>query len=116
MSEHNGTGIEYPTIELGGKSYVVKFTRGALLYRLSKGGANIADLGGPKSFSASIDVLHAVLGGQFSGTVEELAELVFGEGKIASVAQVIAEALGKVFPPTQVSAAGTADQPAAIVQ
>ena len=34
------TGVDYPTIELGGKMYTVKFTRG-LLYQLDKQGIKV---------------------------------------------------------------------------
>lgn len=95
----NGTGIVYPTIELGGKTYTVKFTRGGLLYRLSKSGTNIADLrNSPRYISTLIECLHAALFDQFGGTPIELAELVYDEDKISLVDQVVAEALKKVFP------------------
>lgn len=112
MSEINGTGIEYPKIELGGKVYTVKFTRGGILYRLNKNGTSLSDLGGAKSFATLIDVFHAALHGQFKGTAEELAELVVSEEKIATVDSVVAEALKKAFPPTQ-AAAVAADPEAA---
>lgn len=109
----NGTGIIYPVIELGGIKYTVKFSRGGILYRLSKSGTSLADLtGGSKNFSAVIDVLHAALFSQFQGSAEDLAELVMTEGKTAEVAQAIGEALKKVFPPTQVTAEVTTGTPA----
>ena len=37
----NGTGVDYPTIELGGKTYTVKFSRG-MLYRMHKQGVVFA--------------------------------------------------------------------------
>ena len=101
MSQTNGSGLQFPTLELGGVTYIVKFTRGGLLYRLNKAGASMADLGGQKSFAASIDLLHAALYGQFLGTPEELADLVLSEEKILQIGEVLGEALKKVFPPTQ---------------
>ncbi len=112
MGETNGTGIEYPTIELGGREYTVKFTRGGILYRLNKNGANLSDLGGSKSFATLVDVLHAALFGQFNGTTDELAELIVAEEKILAADHAVSEALKKVFPPTQ-SAAVAADSIAA---
>lgn len=104
------TGIIYPTIELGGTTYTVKFTRGGLLYRLEKSGTAIADCLNLASFAKAIDLLHAALWGQFKGTAEDLAEIVLNEGKIAAVSLVLTEALKKVSPPTQ-SAAAVAEAP-----
>ena len=112
MSQTNGSGLEFPTLELGGKMYIVKFTRGGLLYRLNKNGAEL-NLGGPKTISATVDLLYAALWNQFQGTPEDLADLVFGEEKMLLVGQVLGEALKKVFPPTPIPAAAPADQPAA---
>jgi hypothetical protein len=100
----NGTGIDYPTIELDGKMYTVKFTRGALLYRLSKSGSSLADLRTNKNFATLIDILHAGLYGQYDGTSLELAELISsGDDFVAKYKQmdeVISEAIKKAFPPT----------------
>lgn len=108
----NATGIEYPTLELGGKVYTVKFTRGGLMYRLNKAGTSMTALGSDRSFSAYIDILHAALFGQFDGSPEDLAEIVMDESKFTTVAEAINEAIKKVFPPTQAPADGTAGQPA----
>ena len=116
MSETNGTGIEYPTIELGGKLYIVKFTRGGIMYRLSKAGVDITTLGTARGFSSIIDMLHAALFGQYLGDAESLAELVINENKTSVVSNAINEALGKAFPPTQTTAAGAAEPAAAPVQ
>ncbi len=115
MANLNGTGIQYPTLELGGVTYTVKFSRGGILYRLSKSGTNLSDLraGSGKSFATVIDVLHAALFDQYMGDAESLAELVMSEDKIALASEVVSEALKKVFPPTPV-AAPPADQPAAV--
>ena len=112
MSETNGSGLSFPTLELGGKLYVVKFTRGGLLYRLNKNGAEL-NLGGPKSIAATIDLLYAALWNQFVGTEEQLADLVFTEDKMVLVGEILGDALKKVFPPTPTPAAVPADQPAA---
>lgn len=101
MENTNGTGITYPTLELGGKTYTVKFSRGGMLYRLSKTGTNLADLKGQKSFATLVDVLHAALFGQYQGTSEELADLLLSEGKAMAAGEAVSEALKKAFPPTQ---------------
>lgn len=112
MSDTNGTGIIYPTLELGGKTYIVKFSRGGILYRLSKSGTSLMDLtGGSKNFAAVIDVLHAALFSQFDGSQEDLAELVLAENKTAEVSAAIGEALKKVFPPTSAPAEAVGTQP-----
>lgn len=111
MSEHlNGTGVQYPTLTLGGHTYTLKFTRGAIMYRLSKTGSQIADLGTAKSFSTLMDLLHAALYGQYAGSVEDLAELVMAEQAIESVNVAIGEALKKAFPPTPPAAGVTAGE------
>lgn len=111
----NATGIEYPTLELGGKLYTVKFTRGGLMYRLNKAGTSLAALGSERSFSAYIDILHAALFGQYDGTPEDLAEIVMAEEKLPQLADAVNNAIKKAFPPSQAPAAGTAGLPAAPV-
>lgn len=101
----NGTGIEYPTIELGGVVYTVKFTRGGLLYDLSKSGSRISDLRTNKNLATLVDILHAGIFGQYIGSQKDLCELVYEEDKIKLVDEVISEALKKVFPPTSSAAA-----------
>lgn len=101
----NGTGITYPTIELGGKTYTVKFTRGGLLYRLSKQGVNLASLNSVNRFATLVDILFAGLYGQYEGTSEDLAELVLSENKSANMDDVIAEALKKVTPSSSAATA-----------
>ena len=112
MSQTNGSGLQFPTLDLGGKTYIVKFTRGGLLYRLNKAGANLGDLGGPKSLAMYIDLLHAALWDQYDGAPDQLADLIFSEDKMSLVGEVVNEALKKVFPPPT-PAAAPADQPAA---
>lgn len=103
------TGIEYPTIDLQGVAFTLKFTRGGLLYRLSKTGTQLSDMraGGTRSFSALIEVLHAALYGQFIGTCDQLAEIVHeaGREKILEARIAIDAALGKVFPSTMAATA-----------
>ncbi len=96
----NGTGIEFPTLELGGKTYTIKFTRGGFVYRLSKSGTDLNSLVKGRNFAAVMDVLFAALYGQFHGTVEDLAELVLVESKTAEVGLIVRDAIKKVFPPT----------------
>ncbi len=112
MSEQ--TGISYPTITLGGVEYTIKFTRGALFYRLSKAGVDLADLANSKGFATMIDVLQVVITPTFHGDAEALADLVLTEGKSLDVGEGIRAALGKAFPPTQETAAQAAGTPAAI--
>lgn len=76
----NGSGVEYPKVELGGVTYEVKFTRG-LIYRMDKAGISFTPrfLNQGKqvqlSFSNLIDVLRMAI--SFPGTAEELAELAY---------------------------------------
>lgn len=109
MADQILTGGDFPTIELQGATFTLRFTRGGLLYRLSKSGTNIADMraGGTKSFSAVVEVLHAALYGQFSGTPDQLADIVMdgGQEKIREARIAIDLALGKVFPSTLATAA-----------
>jgi hypothetical protein len=114
MNEVNGTGIEYPEIELGGKKYVLKLTRGALVYRISKSGSNLTDIyqPGQKAIAAVIDILHCLIKDEFGGTAEQLAELVWENGtdKIREVGNAVRIAVGKVFPPTQAAPVAAGDQ------
>lgn len=112
----NESNIEYPTLSLGGVDYIVKFTRGAMIYRVAKSGANFAHLYGAdpaKRLAAVIDCLHAALFEQFTGTPDQLAELVIGENKIAEATTALLMTMGKVFPPTQAAAAAEGEKPQA---
>ena len=116
MNQLDTTGIDYPTLELGGVVFTLKFTRAALLYRLSKKDVRIADINGPppKNLAAVVDVLHAALFGQFEGTPEQLLELVMAEDKMRAARAAIDAAMGKVFPSpmaTPATAAGEAKTP-----
>lgn len=116
MSETNGSGIQYPTLELGGKTYVVKFTRGALLYRLGRKGLSFEHLMNGANFATIIDFLHAALSGQYQGTEEDLADVVLNEGKTLEVGAALAEAVKKASPSDPNPAAEPAGQPAPPVQ
>ena len=111
---YNGTGIDYPRLTLGGVEYELKFTRGALLYRISRRGISVSTLRDPeRRIAAGVDILHAIIGDQFGGTPEQLADLVFTEEKFAEVIQAVTVAVGKVFPPKAEpaqAAAGAAPQ------
>ncbi len=100
MEPLNGTGVDYPTIELGGTKYTVKFSRG-MLYRMGKQGVNFAPQFANNAvsmpFAQVVDVLHIATG--FAGTHEELAELVFDKRNEAVTA--LMSAWGKAFPPPQ---------------
>lgn len=105
----NGTGIIYPTIELGGVTYELKFTRGALFYRLSRLGVDLGTAFTNITFSVRVDILHSIIAGtgpgKYAGTTEELADLVLTENKSKEVVELLLAALGKVFPPTQAAQA-----------
>lgn len=78
MDEKLATGAEYPTIELGGVTYEVKFTR-STLYRMGKAGIRFA----PQvtsgliqmPFHEIVDALALCIG--WTGTADELAELCY---------------------------------------
>ncbi|MGC2152632.1 MAG: hypothetical protein WA618_11350 [Terriglobales bacterium] len=115
MNEQKVTGVEYPTITLGGVKYLLRFTRGALLFRLSEMGVRLADRTDPiKSVATITKILSACLEPRFAGTFEELTELLLEEGKMREAGVVINDALGKVFPPTQVPAAAGAEAKPAV--
>jgi hypothetical protein len=98
--EENGTGVEYPTIELGGKVYTVKFSR-KMLYRMGKQNVSFSPTFSSGSvsmpFAQVVDVLH--LATEFPGTQDDLAELVFDKRNEAVTA--LMGAWGKAFPPAQ---------------
>lgn len=116
----NGTGIIYPTIELEGKTYELKVTRGALLYRLSKAGVNIADIqrGDFRSYSAVMDVLFAMIQDQGSpfANAEMLAVHVqeLGSDKVREIGNAVRAAVGKAFPPATPAAPAEANKQPAI--
>jgi hypothetical protein len=118
-----GTGIEYPTIEIAGKRYTVKFSRGAL-YRLDKAGFDLRELGpsiqrwfpnggrdGNVRLSVLFDVLHSAIAEQLPTGMNamELCELALpmdspGEEtqkRVVEIATAIIQALIKMAPPAQ---------------
>jgi hypothetical protein len=101
MENSNGTGIEYPTLELGGKTYTIKFS-GSALYRLEKNRVEIAfekaaNGGAALKLTQMVDILHPMI--NFPGAHDELAELVFPVRQEALNAILLA--LGKAFPPAE---------------
>jgi hypothetical protein len=98
MDETKAPG-EFPEIELGGKKYTVKFTRG-MLYRLDKMGIQFSPRFTPQgstcTLSNIIDVLHVVIG--FEGSHEELAELAYDQRN--DIHAKLVEAWGKVVLPS----------------
>lgn len=75
------TGATYPTVELGGVLYEVKFTR-SMIYRMDKAGIKFSPefidggKGGVKlSFSNLVDVLKVAI--DFPGTADELSEMAY---------------------------------------
>lgn len=98
----SGSGIDFPTLELGGITYTIKFTRATILYRLSRAGVSFTDLQKrDRRFAALHDILFAAIQDQYEGTVESLVELIYAEGKGRLVDAAVAAAIKKVFPPTQ---------------
>ena len=98
------TGNEYPTIELGGVVYTLKFRRGDFAFRLSDKGVNMFDRLDPiKNLAANVKILHMLLVPQFPGSHEDLAEILIEEKKVVAAAQIINVAVGKVFPSPEVT-------------
>ncbi len=117
MSTSNGTGIDYPTIELGGVTYTLKFTRGDFAFRLSDNGINMFDRVNPtKNLAANVKILHMFLTPQFPGTYSDLAEFLIDEKKVLEAATVINAAMGKVFPLPTVAATVTGEKPSGLTQ
>ena len=99
MSELMQTGIEYPTITLGGVAYELRLSRHVLAFRLSKRGLTLADLrSGARQLSALYEVLHAMISDRYLGSVEDLVELVASEEKQRAVDQAVAAVIKKAFP------------------
>lgn len=112
----NGSGIDYPKVTLAGVAHEVKFTRGALLYRLSKTGTDLAQLGtalnrNRLTFAQVIDLFAAAVGWEPT----DAADAIMSENKLAEVTTAVIEALGKAFPPTT-PAPAAADSAAPPVQ
>lgn len=122
-----GSGIVYPTVEIAGRKYTVRFSRVAL-YRLDRAGFDIRTLAGeiqrwlPREtttghregyvrLSVLFDVLHSAVSDQLptGTTAEQLVEMALPHDmppeevpkKTAEYATAIILALGKMRPPTQ---------------
>jgi hypothetical protein len=95
----NGSGVSYPTVELGGVRYEVKFTR-ATMYRLDKEGIvfnpQFARSSATLKFSTIVDTLKLCIA--FDGSADELAELCFD--KRDEILSVLVESWGKVVLPS----------------
>lgn len=109
----NGSGIEYPTIELGGKTYTVKFT-GAAMWRMGKAGVAFRVTHTEDrqklttQFHNNVDVLYACI--DFKGTIDELADLAWP--KRQEVANVLIKGWGNLLlPSAQVQIRETAATP-----
>lgn len=98
------SGIEYPTLELGGVTYTLKFTRGALLYNASKSGVDFGAIG-PRSFAALVDGLCLILAGQFTGTPQDMSNIIVAcenpADKIKECRAALDAAWGKASPSSQ---------------
>ena len=108
----NGSPIDWPTLTLGGVTYTVRFTRGALLFKLSESGTTFADMSGAKAFASLVKGLHAGISPEFPGTPEQLADVLVNEGKVSEAKQAFDAALKKAFPTPPTKAAEAAEQPA----
>ena len=127
-----GSGVEYPTLEIDGKVYTIKFSR-ASFYRLDKAGFDLktlpnqfkewfpriengVEIPGQARFSVVIDVLHAAISKEFRGTAEDLAEVIDPE-RLASgeVVTALTIAMLKMLPPP-VKPQATAATPGEAVQ
>ncbi len=113
MSINNGSGIDYPKITLAGVEYTLKFSRGTLLFRMSKEGVSLADRSDHrKSVGATVQILRMVMTPEFAGTHEELTDILLDENKIGEASQALNVALGKVFPSTIQGAAAAGEKQA----
>jgi hypothetical protein len=118
MSQLNGTGVTYPTIELGGVTYELKVTREAAIYRVGKNGLNFSDLNEQAKRPVAVaDFMHVMMDPRFQGSAEDVFTLIMKEGKIGEATAAVFTALGKVFPsPIKTAAAVAGDQPSNLTQ
>ena len=120
MSAPNGSGIEYPTIELGGRTYTVKFSGAAmrkmemagLQFRPSTVKNDAGEVTGMQiGFTNLVDVLMVCI--PFSGTVDDLADLCWPKAKRDEVATVLMKGWGNLWLSSgQVKIQETAAKPA----
>jgi hypothetical protein len=93
---------EFPAIQIGDKTYPVKFTRGKL-YDMAKAGIEytprIRDGKVMMNRAQAIDVLHMLV--DFKGTQHDLAELMWD--RTAEVVDVLWSAWVKAYPPAPVT-------------
>lgn len=119
-----GSGVDYPTLEIDGKTYTVKFSRAAL-YRLDKAGFDLRtlpdelrqwfphkdeagrEIPGRARLSVVIDILHAAISKEFHGTPEDLAEVTDPE-RTAEIVSALVLAMSKMQPPTKRAPAAAA--------
>ena len=107
---NENTGVDYPNIELGGATYTLKASRGALLFRWSELGIKLSDRLDPnRTVAVTVKMLSTMMTPKFEGSFEDLTDLILDEQKMGVASGAINVALGKVFPPTiqEPAAAGT---------
>lgn len=105
------TGVEYPEIEIAGAKYILRLSRAALAYRVSKNGIELQKI--MNNFSVLVDTLHVLMQPSFPGSAEQLAEFLIADDVLRGRATIaVLEAIKKVFPPTMAqAAAGTEARP-----
>jgi hypothetical protein len=108
--DKNGSGVIYPTVELGGVMYTLRLTQGIARFRLSDAGLGALEFAGARQFASLCKALHILLDGQFPGSVDQLSELVHNENKLVQVDQAIGLAIKKASGP-QNPATGEASKP-----
>jgi hypothetical protein len=126
-----GSGVDYPTIDIEGVQYTLKFSRGAM-YRLDKAGVDFRALArqfekwktGFVHLSGLVDVIHACLAEQIPDiSAAQLADMLLPislqgtdyTDRVRVLAVAVSQALGKVWPPSQAlplqETAATAERP-----
>lgn len=103
----NGSGIQYPTIDIDGVVFEIKWTRESS-YDLSLAGINIAGPSVP--FHMVVQALHSLIG--YPGTARQLSTHLIGRSQEAY--NKILEASGKVLPSGKKAAAATAKDPSPV--
>jgi|SRR5215831_4986972 len=116
-----GSGIQYPTIEIAGKTYTVKFSRAAF-YRLGKAGFDLRQFAPLKdgliAFSILFDLLHAAIADQLPVKLEteELVDMALpidmpheaARKRLEEIGSIVREAFSKIAPPPQLPLRETA--------